>query len=114
MAEVGEGASFENWRESANYCHLSNLDRADWAWEFLRRHPDCPSFLTIPTSRQLLRSAPPLNLVTLEEELDQGLSWGLRFRRHVVLAGLRLFGLLARRLPHLYPAGRGIPRRFRR
>lgn len=114
MTETGEGTSSEGWRDGASYRQLSNLDRADWAWEFLRRHPDCPSFLTIPTSRQLLRAAPPVNLVTLEEELDQGLSWGLRFRRRLVLAGLRLFGLLARRLPCQHPARRGIPRRFRR
>ena len=114
MTEVGEGTSFEGWQDSANYSHLLNLDRSDWAWEFLRRHPECPRFLIMPTSRQLLRVAPPLNLVTLEGELDQALSWGLRFRRQAVLAGLRLFGLLARRLPHQHPGGGGISRWFGR
>lgn len=40
MTEVSEGTSFEGWQDRANYHHLFNLDRADWAWEFLRRHPD--------------------------------------------------------------------------
>ena len=58
MTEVGEGTSFWGWRDNANYHHLLNLDRSDWAWEFLRRHPECPRFLIMPTSRQLLRVAP--------------------------------------------------------
>src|SRR3546814_3585476 len=91
MTEVGEGTSFEGWQDSANYHHLPSLDRADWAWEFLRRHPECPRFRILPTSRQLLRVAPPLTHVTLAGGLDQALSWGLRFRRQAVIAGLRLF-----------------------
>src|SRR3546814_10646294 len=114
MMEVGDGTAFERWQDTANYLRLLSLARADWAWELLRRQPECTRFLIMPTSRQLLRVAPPLNLVTLEGELDQDLSWGLRFRRQAVLAGLRLFRLLARRLPHQHPAGGGIYRWFRR
>lgn len=33
----------------------------------------------MPASRQLLRAAPPFNLVTLENELDQALPWGCDF-----------------------------------
>ncbi|MBA5775546.1 hypothetical protein H2509_00225 [Stappia sp. F7233] len=96
MKEVSEETSFEDWRDCVNYRHLLNLDRADWAWEFLRRHPDCPSFLIMPRSRQVLRAAPPINLVTLEEELDHAPSWGLRFRRYALLTGFRIIGFLAR------------------
>jgi hypothetical protein len=28
------------WREHAEYCWLRSLDRAGFAWEFLRRNPD--------------------------------------------------------------------------
>jgi len=32
--------SASDWRSSANYAYLNDLDPAELAWEFLRRNPD--------------------------------------------------------------------------
>ncbi|WP_419247591.1 transcriptional regulator domain-containing protein [Roseibium aggregatum] len=81
MSRVGEDILFECWQNRAHYQCLLTLDRADWAWEFLRRHPDCPRILADPASRKLLRSAPPLSLVTQKTAPNQALAWGVRFCR---------------------------------
>ncbi|WP_306030717.1 DUF6499 domain-containing protein [Stappia sp. MMSF_3263] len=79
MKEADRNASFWNWHQHGHYRCLHNHDRADWAWEFLRRHPEFPGFLGASATRQLLRRTPPVNLVTLKEELVHTQRWGVRF-----------------------------------
>src|SRR5438105_4739 len=60
-----------DWRSSANYAYLNDLDPADLAWEFLRRNPDYQRNHRIP--------ARP------EPDADDGNDasakrWGLQFR----------------------------------
>jgi hypothetical protein len=31
-----------DWRDREQYRHMLDLDRAGWAWEWLRRNPDYP------------------------------------------------------------------------
>ena len=78
-----------DWQDSRSYQALLCLDRADWAWEFLRRNFADVAFAERRTSRQILRVAPPLNLVTLEEDTKVPSTWGLRFRGQAILASLR-------------------------
>ncbi len=49
-----------DWQDSRSYQALLCLDRADWAWEFLRRNFADVAFAERRTSRQILRVAPPL------------------------------------------------------
>jgi hypothetical protein len=41
MADKGRiVAAAADWRDEQQYLHLLDLDRAGWAWEWLRRNPD--------------------------------------------------------------------------
>jgi len=40
MTEEGIGTIGWDWRDRANYRDLLHLDRAGWAWKWLRRNPD--------------------------------------------------------------------------
>lgn len=112
-SKIDKGPS-ANWQDGRNYQALLCLDRADWAWEFLRRNLGDVTFAERRTSRQILRVTPPLNLVTLEEDINVPPPWGLRFRGQAILAGLRRLRFLARGLSPHGPAGGGISRRCHR
>ena len=63
--------------QSADYAHLLDLDRAGWAWEWLRRNPEF-------TSQQALaewRLSTPCGLVVEPGEAweCQLLRWGLHY-----------------------------------
>lgn len=40
MSEKEKGPLRPDWRDVEQYRHLLDLDRAGWAWEWLRRSPD--------------------------------------------------------------------------
>lgn len=52
------------WHDSARYDRLVGFDRGTWAWEYLRRAigPDCQLFCA--TGHRILRSDPPLCVIT--------------------------------------------------
>ena len=63
--------------QSADYAYLLDLDRAGWAWEWLRRNPEF-------TPRQAMterRLSTPSGLVVEPDEAgeDQLLRWGLHY-----------------------------------
>jgi hypothetical protein len=61
-----------NWRSAAAYAYLNDLNRAEFAWEFLRRNPDYQrDFGTAVRERT--------GLARFREELTR--RWGLRFPR---------------------------------
>lgn len=80
MSDTGCPFPRSNWTDAGAYRALLQLDRAGWAWEFLRRHPDCGSLLEARAEHRQLRAAPPLDLLTLKTEAGAALRWGLRFR----------------------------------
>jgi hypothetical protein len=61
-----------DWRSSANYAYLNDLDPAELAWEFLRRNPDYQRDHRAP-----VRSDPGAD----EGNDASAKRWGLRFRR---------------------------------
>ncbi len=96
-----------NWRESATYKPLLKLDRAGWAWKWLRRNPDY-------NARMAGRAPnPPLVLpgsgvpVIPATDGDDAADWGLRFRRGAQPPLRRGSDFLAGRLGCLGGGGRG-------
>lgn len=70
-----------DWRDPEQYRHLLDLDRAGWAWEWLRRNPDyAGSVPELPATEPQRKGAaefavlPPANTAEWAQ-------WGLTFRR---------------------------------
>ena len=63
--------------QSADYAHLLDLDRAGWAWEWLRRNPEFTPQQAV-TERRL---SMPCGLVVEPDEAweCQFLRWGLHY-----------------------------------
>ena len=61
-----------NWRSSAGYAYITELDSAELAWEFLRRNPDYQREYRA-TVRAMRRGGNPAEALARR--------WGLRFRR---------------------------------
>ena len=70
---LGQGAGLH----PANYAHLLDLDRAGWAWEWLRRNPEFTPQQAV-TERRL---STPCGLVVEPDEAweCQFLRWGLHY-----------------------------------
>jgi len=69
-----------NWRDGAGYRHLLDVDRAGWAWEWLRRNPAYKGTQSsIDLEAQRLGHA----VVTVVRGQDdkEGPKWGLTFCR---------------------------------
>jgi len=97
-----------NWREPAHYKPLLKLDRAGWAWKWLRRNPDYIA--------RMAGRAPNLPLVLPGSgvpvipatDADDASDWGLRFRRSAQPPLRRGPDFLAGRLGCLGGGGRGV------
>lgn len=71
-----------SWRAPESYRHLGSLDRAGWAWEWLRRNPEFdavwrrrPSFEGgVVEGGGMVRTIAP-------RRIDHFAPWGLLFRR---------------------------------
>jgi Family of unknown function (DUF6499) len=75
-----------NWRSSATYEYVNELDPAEFAWEFLRRNPEYQRDV-----RTIRREPSPDDDTEASARL-----WGLRFRgRPEYASGYRLAGLAA-------------------
>jgi hypothetical protein len=85
-----------NWCDPLSYKPLLNLDRAGWAWKWLRRNPDyIAQMIGRPVSAETIKTDLPL--LTMPETNDVS-DWGLLFRREAGPPGDRRQTLLARRL----------------
>ena len=63
--------------QSADYAHLLDLDRAGWAWEWLRRNPE---FISQRAEIEPRMAAPRRLVVETDEEWEsQFLRWGLHY-----------------------------------
>lgn len=92
-----------DWRDPDNYKHLLELDRAGWAWEWLKRNPDFlsafnqlppnqPASISLRVERQF--EFPSSHRV--HKAADSTLArWGVLFRQRFRLASL----LVARMQP---------------
>ena len=114
--EPGE-PSRASWRDPTNYKSLLTLDRAGWAWKWLRRNPDYIALAAqLPEHARLVQPGTRLRIITASGA-EEALDWGLHFRRGVKLPGHRCLHILAGRLGRV-GAGRrdaaGAPRRWRR
>lgn len=72
QASIAHSASW-----ASNYQHLLELDRAGWAWEWLRRNPDfaSPALTTVPRT-----TTRPLIVIHSKTALECSLlRWGLHY-----------------------------------
>jgi hypothetical protein len=67
-----------DWRDIEQYRHLLDLDRAGWAWEWLRRRPDYVGDDVDKNSRRDL-SAKSQPALTRREQPAPARQWGLCF-----------------------------------
>ena len=93
------------WRESDSYRPLLELDRAGWAWEWLRRNPDF-SAMTGPQPGVKRESAGAQPRIIAAPAMQTLKRWGLLFRRK-----LRLRDFLVARLQPARTGGRGFASR---
>ncbi|MGD9538398.1 MAG: DUF6499 domain-containing protein [Gammaproteobacteria bacterium] len=113
--EPGE-LSRASWRDPTNYRSLLTLDRAGWAWKWLRRNPDYIARTSQLLTRPRLGQPGTRLRVITTSDAEEARDWGLHFRRVVNPPGNRCLHLLASRLGCL-GAGRrdaaGAARRWR-
>jgi hypothetical protein len=70
-----------NWRNAADYKALLKLDRAGWAWKWLRRNPEYVARMAErPPERPPLLPGTGVPIIRAVD-LDDASDWGLRFRR---------------------------------
>ena len=63
--------------QSADYAHLLDLDRAGWAWEWLRRNPEFNEFRAVTEPNY---SASCAFVIEADEAREcQSLRWGLHY-----------------------------------
>jgi hypothetical protein len=67
-----------DWRDAAAYAYLQNLNRAELAWEFLRRDPNYNRDFRAAARRTFDEAAFPERLTR---------RWGLRFPGRSAIAG---------------------------
>jgi hypothetical protein len=67
-----------DWRDIEQYRHLLDLDRAGWAWEWLRRRPGYVGDDDGKNSSRDL-SAKPQPAMIRRVQLDPARQWGLCF-----------------------------------
>ncbi|WP_345935769.1 MULTISPECIES: transcriptional regulator domain-containing protein [Tistrella] len=95
--EPGE-PSRASWRDPTHYKSLLTLDRAGWAWKWLRRNPDYIARSTqLLTPTRLERPGTKLRVITTSDA-EEARDWGLHFRGGGNPPGHRGLHLLAIRL----------------
>lgn len=71
-----------DWRDPESYKHLQKLDRAGWAWEWLKRNPDfiaaCRQTAGFNISRRSFAGAP---WMLSSADINRFSRWGVLFRR---------------------------------
>src|SRR5690242_269369 len=69
-----------DWRDPEQYRHPLDLDRAGWAWEWLRRNPDYPRH--VPAAPQDLQRVASFEPIASLRPASPGevARWGLSFR----------------------------------
>ena len=84
-----------SWRNPGSYKSLLSLDRAGWAWEWLRRNPDYIALATqFPTRARVNQPGTRLRIITASDA-EEACDWGLHFRRGASPPGHRCLHLLA-------------------
>jgi hypothetical protein len=76
----GKG-SVPDWRDPEQYRHLLDLDRAGWAWEWLRRNPDYIGTVPELPATELERKGAAELAVIPAANAEESPHWGLTFRR---------------------------------
>lgn len=83
--EVAGAKAKPDWRNPDDYRHLLDLDRAGWAWEWLRRHrdyvgegDDARGNTTSSDTNAWAGAIRPIKLATAAH--DRAHAWGLCFR----------------------------------
>jgi hypothetical protein len=95
-----------NWRNAADYKVLLKLDRAGWAWKWLRRNPDYVVRMAERSpERPLLLPGTGVPIIPASAH-DEAFDWGLRFRRGTKLLLHRGQAFLAGRLGCVGGVGR--------
>jgi hypothetical protein len=88
MPEIPEKTrpAWPDWREPEQYRNLLDLDRAGWAWEWVRRHPDYKGEIDDEMRRDGAVSPSSFQQIGLTQtQYDRALHWGLCFRRRFEL-----------------------------
>ncbi len=69
------------WRTS-NYDDLVHMDRAGWAWEFLRRNTAYRESARedAPSGHEIIQMSPTLKVIQAARLSPNAERWGLRFR----------------------------------
>jgi hypothetical protein len=80
MDDLPHPAPRPDWRDPASYDYLLTLDRAGWAWEFLRRNPryrdQAAEAIPVPRSCPLPKRALELLIPNISIGAQD---WGLYF-----------------------------------
>lgn len=81
MIRVGGLPPFD-WRDRKIYQSLLSVDRAGWAWEWLRRNERYVAIATAlpPLALCVLRQMPLVTLMTVPGQNGGASPWGLHFR----------------------------------
>ena len=75
-----------DWRDAEQYRHLLDLDRAGWAWEWLRRHAEYEDdYQDAPPEGAGGASQDQLIIIPRTDQQAVASLWGLCFRRVVQL-----------------------------
>ena len=86
-----------SWRDPANYKHLLKLDRAGWAWIWLRCNPTYRAWASqLCSHAQVDQTETRLRVITASAA-EEVRDWGLHFRRSANPPGHRRPHLLASR-----------------
>jgi hypothetical protein len=71
-----------DWRDAEQYRHLLDLDRAGWAWEWLRRHAEYrDDYQDTPPEGAGGASQDQLIIIPRTDQQAVASLWGLCFRR---------------------------------
>lgn len=81
MSDLSNESLPRTWRTS-NYDDLVHLDRAGWAWEFLRRNAAYRDSARddASTEQEITHMSPTLKVIQAARLSTNAERWGLRFR----------------------------------
>jgi len=75
--EISDENLRPNWRDSKSYKPLLKLDRAGWAWKWLRRNPE---YIALASERLSHTGYDTESRVLTVSATEEGTRWGLHFR----------------------------------